>query len=195
MTTEEKSRPEPQDTAAIPWWRAVAADFRFYRELCGPRAYHALTSYSLYAVLVYRFGRAANGIRLRPLRWMLLVPYHVLRIATELAFGISIARTADIGVPVMFHHHGTVFITAGCTIGKRCQIYHGVTVGESGGRRAGRPTIGDDVLIGAGAKILGSVRVGNGAKIGANAVVLADVPPGALAVGVPATIRGTQHVG
>lgn len=144
-------------------------------------------------MIVYRLGRAIHRVHLRALRYILLIPYHMLRVLTELAFGISIARTADIGVPVMFHHFGCVFVAAGSTIGRGCQIFHGVTIGESGGSQAGRPTIGDRVLIGAGAKILGSVRVGDGAKIGANAVVLSDVPTGALVVGIPATVRNVPH--
>ena len=177
------------------WWQAALADFRFCRELCGGKNSQALASYALYAVVVYRFGRAVSGVRFRPVRLILLALYHVSRVVTEVAFGISIARTADIGVPVMFHHHGTVFVAAGCVIGKRCQIYHGVTIGERGGRHAGRPVIGNDVLVGAGAKILGPVRVGDGVRIGANAVVLADVPPGAIAIGVPAMIRAARAGG
>lgn len=180
---------EPQVERVLPWWKAIAMDFRFCRELCGGHAYQALSSYGLYPVLVYRFGRAVSRVPLRPVRWLLLVPYHVLRVLTELLLGISIARSAEVGVPVMFHHHGSVFVAAGSTIGARCQIYHGVTIGESGGARSGRPTIGNDVLIGAGAKVLGELRIGDGARIGANAVVLSDVPAGALAAGVPARVH------
>lgn len=67
-------------------------------------------------------------------------------------------------------------------IGQRCRIYQNVTIGNAG------PIIGDDVIIGAGAVILGAIRIGNKAKIGANAVVLEDVPAGATVVGIPAKV-------
>lgn len=198
MTVETQHTPaEPGEargapaapTASPSLGQAIGADVRFCRELCGGSTYQALASYGLYPTVVYRFGRAAGRVRPGLLRWLLLVPYHLLRVLTELAIGISIARTADIGVPIMFHHHGGVFIAAGARLGRRCQVYQGVTIGESGGRLAGRPVLGDDVIVGAGAKILGRVHIGTGAKIGANAVVLSDVPDGALAVGIPATNR------
>jgi len=164
---------------------SMAGDFRFFRESCDGRADVALMSYGLYPVLVYRLGHRAQD-----LPWALRMPalfiYHLCRITTELAFGVSLARTAEIGVPLMIHHHGQIFVAAGSRIGSRCQIYHGVTIGERGGRRAGRPTIGDDVIVGAGAKILGPVHVGSKARVGANAVVVDDVPPGTTVVGIPA---------
>ena len=73
-------------------------------------------------------------------------------------------------------------------MGERCSISQGVTIGVLGGERDGVPRLGNDVYIGAGAKILGPVTIGDGAIVGANAVVLEDVPPGATAVGVPARI-------
>lgn len=87
---------------------------------------------------------------------------------------------------VISHGHGTVISAS--SIGCRFWVHHQVTIGWTYGQEAGMPTIGDNVFVGAGAKILGPVRVGNGAKIGANAVVLQDVPDGATAVGVPAEI-------
>ena len=69
-------------------------------------------------------------------------------------------------------------------------LFHGSTLGGKSMRHGKRhPTLGDNVVVGAGAKILGPVWIGEGAQIGANAVVIHDVPAGAIAVGVPATIR------
>jgi serine O-acetyltransferase len=74
-------------------------------------------------------------------------------------------------------------------IGDNVTIYHGVTLGGTGKDKGKRhPTIGDNVVIGAGAKILGPIYVGSSAKIGANAVVLRDVPSNATAIGIPAKI-------
>jgi serine O-acetyltransferase len=101
--------------------------------------------------------------------------------------------TLDIGCDsigaglVVSHGNGTIL--AAKEIGRNCWVHHEVTVGWTYG--GGQPTIGDDVFIGAGAKILGELSIGNGAKIGANAVVIRDVPDGATAVGVPARIIGS----
>ncbi len=170
--------------------RSMCADFQYFRQCCDGRADIALLSYGLYPVLLYRFGHRAGRCRLRIVRLPLLTVYHLLRVVMELVVGISLARTAEIGVPLMIHHHGQIFVASGSRIGSRCQIFQGVTIGESGGHRAGRPTIGEDVIIGAGAKVLGAVQIGNGARIGANAVVVDDVPAGATVIGIPARQPG-----
>jgi len=84
--------------------------------------------------------------------------------------------------------HGFATILAAKSIGRNCWVHHEVTVGWT--YPSGWPTIGDDVFIGVGAKILGGVHIGDGAKIGANAVVVKDVPAGATAVGAAAHIIG-----
>ncbi len=85
---------------------------------------------------------------------------------------------------VLSHGHGTILTAA--RIGRNCWIHHQVTFGWD--YDSGIPTIGDDVFVGAGAKVFGAVSVGDGARIGANAVVVSDVPAGATAVGVPARV-------
>jgi serine O-acetyltransferase len=90
--------------------------------------------------------------------------------------------------PGLFLSHGQNTILSAERIGANLWVHQGVTIGwDYQGDR--RPVIGDDVFIGAGAKILGAITVGDGARIGANAVVVCDVPPGATAVGIPARIR------
>jgi serine O-acetyltransferase len=97
--------------------------------------------------------------------------------------GVDMSGT-EIG-PGLFLSHGQGTILSAERIGANLQVHQGVTVGwDYRGDR--RPIIGDDVFIGAGAKILGAVTVGDGARIGANAVVVNDVPAGATAVGIPA---------
>jgi serine O-acetyltransferase len=89
--------------------------------------------------------------------------------------------------PGLFISHGQGTVLSAERIGANLQVHQGVTIGwDYRGER--RPVIGDDVFIGAGAKVLGAVTVGDGARIGANAVVVSDVPAGATAVGVPARI-------
>ncbi len=99
--------------------------------------------------------------------------------------GIDLSGT-PIG-PGLFISHGQATILSAERIGANLQVHQGVTVGwDYRGDR--RPIIGDDVFIGAGAKVLGAITIGDGARIGANAVVLCDVPAGATAVGIPARV-------
>jgi serine O-acetyltransferase len=118
--------------------------------------------------------------------------FFMARLISQLArflTGIEIHPGAKIGKGLFIDHGMGVVIGETSVIGDNVTIYHGVTlggVGNSCGKR--HPTIGNNVLIGSGAKILGPVVVGEGAKIGANAVVIEDVPFNATAVGIPAKI-------
>ena len=101
--------------------------------------------------------------------------------------GVELASTPEIG-PGLFISHGQATILSAERIGSNLHVHQGVTVGwDYQGHR--RPIIGNNVFIGAGAKVLGPVTIGDGARIGANAVVVCDVPAGATAVGIPARIR------
>jgi serine O-acetyltransferase len=97
--------------------------------------------------------------------------------------------TADIGPGLYIGHFGQIIVHPKVSIGKNCSLSQGVTIGLSNrGENVGAATIGDEVFIGPGAKVIGKVNIGNRAAIGANAVVLKDVPDQAVAVGVPAKI-------
>ena len=111
--------------------------------------------------------------------------------------GVEIHPGATIGRGLVIDHGTGVVIGETAEIGDNCTIYQGVTLGGTGkdvGKR--HPTIGNDVLIGAGAKVLGPFRVGDGAKIAANAVVLEAIPEDSTAVGIPARVvkRGNRRV-
>lgn len=110
----------------------------------------------------------------------------VRRLQTSL-FGVEIGRDVRLGEGVLFMHTVGVVIGGDSQVGDRVMFLGGNTIGSI--RGGGYPRIGNDVVIGAGARILGAVTIGDGASIGANAVVLCDVPPGAVAVGVPAVVR------
>lgn len=106
-------------------------------------------------------------------------------------FGIEASPRIEIGAGLFLPHtSGTVIGAA--RIGRNVTIFQGVTLGakelDMSFVPESRPRVEDDVVIGAGAKILGGVRIGTGARIGANAVVISDVPDGALAIGIPAKI-------
>lgn len=106
-------------------------------------------------------------------------------------FGIEVPSSISIGPGlVLMHTQGTVLGAA--SIGKNVTIYHQVTLGavtmDFAYTSALRPIVGDGVVIGVGAKVLGGLTLGNGSKVGANAVVLQNVPAGHIAVGIPAKI-------
>lgn len=101
-------------------------------------------------------------------------------------FSCDIPYTVVIGENTIFAHNALgCVVNENAIIGSNCKILQNVTIGGRG-EGSGVPIIGNDVLIGAGACILGGVTIGNGAKIGANAVVVKDVPEGATVVGIPA---------
>lgn len=100
--------------------------------------------------------------------------------------GIEIHPGAKIGKNLFIDHGMGVVIGETAIIGDNVLIYHGVTLGGTGKEKGKRhPTIGNNVIIGAGAKVLGNITIGDNAKIGANAVVLKDVEKGATIVGIP----------
>ena len=103
--------------------------------------------------------------------------------------GIEIHPGATIGKGLFIDHGMGVVIGETTEIGDNCSIYQGVTLGGTGkdvGKR--HPTLGDNVMVGAGAKVLGPVKIGSNSKIAANAVVLREVPENSTAVGIPAKV-------
>jgi serine O-acetyltransferase len=109
----------------------------------------------------------------------------ILQRLNALVFGLEIPSGADIGGGLYIAHPVGVVINPR-RIGCNCSIIAGITIGMR--TEWAFPDIGDNVFIGAGARVLGGIRVGNGAVIGANAVVIRDVPDGATVVGVPAHV-------
>lgn len=103
--------------------------------------------------------------------------------------GIEIHPGATIGKGLFIDHGMGVVIGETAEIGDNCLIYQGVTLGGTGKDKGKRhPTLGNNVMVGSGAKVLGPFKVGDNVKIAANAVVLAEIPPNCTAVGVPARI-------
>jgi serine O-acetyltransferase len=105
---------------------------------------------------------------------------------TRAVTGVEIHPAAVIGTEFFIDHGSGVVIGETARIGDRVTLYQGVTLGGTGFQRGKRhPTLGDNVTVGSGAKLLGPIAVGDGAKVGANTVVVEDVPPGATVVGNP----------
>jgi serine O-acetyltransferase len=123
--------------------------------------------------------------------WLVLGRFcsHLGRLAT----GIEIHPGARIGHRLFIDHGMGVVIGETTEIGDDVTLYQGVTLGGTSLHRGKRhPTLGDGVIVGAGAKVLGSFTVGKGARVGANAVVLSEVPEGVAVVGIPARPVGEQ---
>ncbi|MDF1485099.1 serine O-acetyltransferase [Ramlibacter sp. H39-3-26] len=154
------------------------------RDPAARSAWEVLTCYpGLHAVLLHRLAHWCWG---HGFKWLGRFVSHCARWLT----GIEIHPGARIGERVFFDHAMGVVVGETAEIGDGCTIYQGVTLGGTslfkGTKR--HPTLGRDVVVSAGAKVLGGFEVGDGAKIGSNAVVIKPVPAGATAVGIPARI-------
>ncbi|MBK6648631.1 MAG: serine O-acetyltransferase [Betaproteobacteria bacterium] len=154
------------------------------RDPAARSTWEVLTCYpGLHAQLLHRL---AHWCWVRGFKWLGRFISHLGRFAT----GIEIHPGAVIGERVFFDHAMGVVIGETAEVGDGCTIYQGVTLGGTslykGVKR--HPTLGKNVVVSAGAKVLGGFVVGDGAKIGSNAVVIKPVPPGATAVGIPARI-------
>lgn len=111
--------------------------------------------------------------------------------------GIQMGVGTNIGGGLLFSHYSCIVINGGATIGKNCTIFQGVTVGSVRGVKGGVPSIGDNVVLAAGTKVIGNVHIGNNVMIGAGSVVVTDIPDNAVAVGNPARVinyRGKENV-
>ena len=117
--------------------------------------------------------------------------YKILLTISRFFTQIEIHPGAQIGEGILIDHGSGVVIGETAIIGDRVTIYQGATIGATGNENTFKrhPTIGSDVVIGSGAKILGPVTIGNNVKVGANSVVLEDVPDNCTAVGIPAQIK------
>lgn len=164
------------------WLDAIGDDVRFAMER-DPAATSALEVLLTYpGVHALALHRTAAALRRTGAPLLPRLVSHFGRWLT----GIEIHPGARIGSPCLIDHGMGVVIGETAVLGRRCHLHQGATLGGASRQRAQRhPIFGDDVLVGAGASVIGAVRVGDGAKIGAGAVVVQNVPPYATVVGVP----------
>lgn len=146
----------------------------------------SLRNPALWAMAVYRFGQWADRLRSAPLRWLFGKAYGVLMVFVPIVTGVHLDRRVRVGRGFHIVHAGGNFFHPDVVMGERCGVMQNVTIGTNMGE--GVPVIGDDVFIGVGAVILGKITIGAGARIAANSYVINNVPPGAVAMGVPAKI-------
>lgn len=142
-----------------------------------------------WAMLVYRFGRWRYTLRPALLRKLFSLVYHFLYKLVQIVTGIELPCEVPLGRGFVIEHSGGIVVSGFASFGNDCRLRNGVVIGLSRVDEPCAPRFGDDVDIGAGAKILGDIRIGNHVRIGANAVVICDVPDNCLAVGVPAVIK------
>lgn len=182
----------PRDQADFALFSFLAADLHRARQvvhgasarLAGWRLWLGCLAPRFLPVLLCRLAHGLYRAGLGPLA-------KLLSLLNFFLFGIEIAVRCPIGRGLFLPHtQGTVI--GAWAIGENATIFQGVTLGalevDFSYQETSRPIVGDGVIIGSGAKVLGGLSLGSGARIGANAVVLQSVPAGALAVGVPARI-------
>lgn len=138
--------------------------------------------------------RLCQSLKNKPLKGMGI--YYLVKfilIQTGFRYGIEISESAQIGEGLYIGHFGTIVVNGQAVIGKNCNLSHGVTIGQlNRGERAGCPTIGDNVFIGPGAKIIGKIHVGDRAAVGPNSVVVQDVPDDGVVGGIPAKLLSSD---
>ena len=167
------------------WIKEVKKDIHsvMERDPAASSAVEVLLTYSgIHAVIVHRLS---HSLYLHGHKLTARIISQIMRGLT----GIEIHPGAKIGKGLLIDHGSGVVIGETAEIGDYCLLYQGCTLGGTGKDHGKRhPTLGNNVMVGAGAKILGPFKVGDNAKIAANAVVLKEVPPNSTAVGVPARI-------
>ena len=160
----------------------------FARDPAARHTFEVLTCYpGLHAVLLHRLS---HGCWRLGLKWLARFISHIARWLT----GIEIHPGASIGRRLFIDHGMGVVIGETAEIGDDCTLYHGVTLGGTSWNKGKRhPTLCNNVVIGAGAKVLGPIRVANDARIGSNSVVVKDVDVGTTMVGIPAHAVGSDE--
>lgn len=166
----------------------------FERDPAARNTFEVLTTYpGVHAIIFHRLSHALWNFGLK---WLARMLSNLARLLT----GIEIHPGAQIGRRFFIDHGMGVVIGETAIIGDDCTLYHGVTLGGTSWQKGKRhPTLMNNVVVGAGAKVLGPIEIGEGGRIGSNAVVVKDVPPGATVVGVPGRLinrsrsGGTEH--
>jgi serine O-acetyltransferase len=162
----------------------------FERDPAARTSFEIITTYpGVHAIVLHRISHA---VWQRDFKWLARMLSHLARWLT----GIEIHPGAQIGRRFFIDHGMGVVIGETAIIGDDCTLYHGVTLGGTSWEKGKRhPTLANNVVVGAGAKVLGPIEIGEGARIGSNAVVVKDVPAGATVVGVPGRLINQTRSG
>lgn len=179
----QRGRPSARRSTQVAMFRTVIEDLRHKAEWYDLKPtrkamLRMCLSDGSTAQLLYRMMRYCQTHRLRPLAMFLY------RLNAGLGHAV-IGRDAELGPGLVILHSLGIVINSEVRAGRNLVLEHGVTIGAEKGQS---PILGDNVFVGAGAKIIGPVRIGSDVKVGANAVVTRDLPDGATAVGIPARV-------
>jgi serine O-acetyltransferase len=190
-----KSNLKMSDAEEYSLWSYLAADLRRARVLlhgttdcvAGLRLWLGVLSPRFVPVLLCRLAHSFYRLKLGPIA-------KLVSLLNFFLFGIEIAVRCPIGKGLFLPHtQGTVI--GAYSIGENATIFQGVTLGarevDFSYQENSRPTVGDGVIIGSGAKVLGGLTLGSGSRIGANAVVLESIPENVVAAGIPARVVKT----
>lgn len=148
-----------------------------------------------WAMVVYRFGRWRYGVRPALLRKLFSLIYRILYKLIQILTGIELPCEVAVGRNFVIDHFGGIIISGYAKFGDNCRIRNGVVVGLRHVDEPTAPVIGNNVDIGAGAKVLGPISIGDNVAIGANAVVITDVPDDCVATGIPAVVKPRKKRG
>jgi serine O-acetyltransferase len=164
----------------MPLFSNIRADLKTYEGQWSQQGF--------WVMVVYRYGRWRYGIKHGLLRKPFSLLYRFLYKVVQILTGIELPCEVPVGRNFRIDHFGDIIISGYASFGDDCIVRNGVTVGLKNIEEKAAPKIGNDVNIGAGAKLLGNITIGDHVDIGANAVVIASVPDNSIAVGIPARI-------
>ena len=167
------------------FWRAIRSDYKavFERDPAARNGLEVLLAYpGFHAIFIHRINHALWN-------WHIPVFPRLVSHLGRFFTGIEIHPAAKIGAGFFIDHGMGVVIGETAEVGENCLLYQGVTLGGTGKEKGKRhPTLGNNVVVGAGAKVLGAIAIGNNVIIGANSVILKPVPDNAICVGVPGRV-------
>ncbi|WP_439520238.1 serine O-acetyltransferase [Hydrogenophaga sp.] len=158
----------------------IRADYRAHGSKLGAQGFWVMT--------IYRLGRWRYTLKPVLLRKFFSLIYRVLYKIVQMVTGIEVPCEVKIGRNFVIDHFGGIVVSGYTQFGDNCRIRTGVVVGLARVEDPCAPVIGNNVDIGAGAKVLGRIVIGDNVNIGANSVVTTDVPSNSIAVGVPARV-------
>jgi serine O-acetyltransferase len=159
----------------------IREDLRSYEYRWGAQGF--------WVMVVYRFGRWRYGVRPSIVRKLFSFFYHIFYKLIQIITGTELPCEVPVGRNFIIDHFGGIIVSGYASFGDNCRLRPGVVIGLRRIDEKAAPAIGNNVDIGAGAKLLGPIRIGDNVLIGANAVVLCDVPDNSVAAGVPAVVR------
>lgn len=175
-------------------FRDICADLEMVTQngSIGAKCKCILASHSFHMALLYRVGRFLSGAPVVGVVVRVVIEYLI-----RVIYASDISLKSEIGPGLMFVHGHDIVIGGDVRIGKRCKIFNGVTLGNKDTETAisEQPILGNNIVIGTGAKLLGRIEIGDNVRIGANSVVISSFPSNVVVAGMPAKIVKRLDIG